>query len=113
MLNDKTITGNLFLRVAWLHRYQEDFDNEEEYLRKALRFYLSAYQLGKSHDTALSDHQLLYLMGAIYTRLDEYHEASKIFSQLFTDKTVPPKIKTRAVETWNEYKEFKKKKAKD
>lgn len=99
-----SITGNLFLRIAWLYRYVEETEKERIMMEKALRFYEQAYQKGDSRQSVISEHQLLYLMGYLHTRLDHYEEAAKIFSRLFSDRSVPPKIRARATETWNKYK---------
>lgn len=104
----KSLVGNLFLRIAWMYRYQNDIDNEKEYLEKALRFYLDAYQRGNIHDFVMEEHQLLFLMGDIYIRLGKNNEATKIFSKLLSDRGVSQKIRTRASEVWNEYRERQK-----
>lgn len=104
---NKVITGNLFLRTAWLYRYQEDMENERKYLELALRFYLDAYQNGDSRDAVMPEHQLLFLIGDIYARLGRYSEAAKMFSMLLSDKNAPPKIRARATEAWNQYKDQK------
>ena len=102
---NEAITGHLFLRIAWIYRYVDEKEKEKRFLKKALDFYNAAYLKGSSSSTNISEYQLLYLMGDIYTRLDHYQEASKIFSQLFSDPDVPPKIRSRAIDTWNQYKE--------
>lgn len=104
----KGLIGNLFLRVAWMYRYQDEVENEKEYLEKALRFYLDAYQKGNIHDMVMEEHQLLFLMGDIYIRLGKNNEATKIFSMLLSDRTVSKKIRARAQEVWNEFREKQK-----
>lgn len=100
---DPIITGNLFLRIAWLYRYQEKTEQEKRYLEIALRFYEKAYAKGNSGDI-MNEHKLLFLLGDLYTRLDDYHKASKVFSMLLADQSVPPNIRQRAAESWNYYK---------
>lgn len=102
------ITANLFLRIAWLYRYQNLPGQEKRYLAKALRFYEDAYAR-EDVEEVMDEHQLLFLMGDIYTRLDQYHKALKVFSMLFTDPSVPPKIRARAKDSWTKYKEKQKK----
>lgn len=108
---DPIITGNLFLRIAWLYRYQEKTEQEKRYLEIALRFYEKAYAKGNSEDI-MNEHKLLFLLGDLYTRLDDYHKASKVFSMLLADQSVPPNIRQRAAESWNYYKELHNKKIK-
>lgn len=101
---NEAITGNLFLRIAWIYRYENELDKEQKMMMKALRFYEQAYQKSDSRHSVISEHQLLYLMGDLHTRLNHYEEAAKIFSRLFSDQDLPPNIRARASETWNKYK---------
>ena len=107
-LNKAAITGNLFLRLAWLYRYKEDREEERDYLEKALLFYKDAYEKGSARYRVMSDHQLLYLIGDLSIRLGKTSEATKVFSLLFADSSVPPKIKKRATERWQEFKSSEK-----
>lgn len=108
LANEKSIiTGNLFLRIAWLYRYQNKTNSEKRYLELALRFYEDAYAKG-NFEEIMDEYQLLFLIGELSIRLDQNQKATKVFSMLLADESVPRKIRVRTTESWQRYKELDK-----
>ena len=104
LVNEKSIiTANLFLRIAWLYRYQNKPEKEKHYLQIALRFYEDAYARG-NFEEIIDEHQLLFLIGELSIRIDQFQKAAKIFSMLLADESVPRKIRVRTTESWQQYK---------
>lgn len=101
----KFITANLALKLAWLYRFTEDDEQELRFLKLALEDYIYMLANEDIEQEDVDEDRLIYLMADLNTRLDQYVEARKLFSQLITGKKVSPRYKTMATERWQDYKE--------
>ncbi len=95
-----SLVARLYLRVAWLYRYQQDTKNEEKYMTLALTNYKEAFRREK-FDTR-QELQLLYLIGELHNRLKNPKEAIQWFSRLtqHPEHRLMPAIVDKAREQW-------------
>lgn len=100
----KFITANLALKLAWLYRMIEDHDQELRFLKLALVDYLDMMANEDIEQEGVDEDRLIYLLADLYSRLDHYVEARKLFSQLITGKDVSPRYKSLAIDRWQDYK---------
>lgn len=75
------IMATLSLRLAWLYRFAEDKGREEQFLGFAKEGLEKAYINEKLPIGALKEDALLYLLGELSYRLQEYDEAVIWFSR--------------------------------
>lgn len=101
----KFITANLALKLAWLYRFIEDEEQELRFLKLALEDYIYMFANEDIEQEDVDEDRLIYLMADLHTRVDQYVEARRLFSQLITGKKVSPRYKTMATERWQDYKE--------
>lgn len=84
------------LKIAWIYRIQECKSEEKDYLRRALEGFLLAY---KNEDTpfyGLDSYSLMYLIGELYRRIDDYENANQWFGKVITSIGAGHKIKEKA-----------------
>ena len=84
------------LKIAWMYRLAEDKDNELLFLNQALEGFSDAF-LNESTPIYGMDHgTLMYLIGELYRRVNDFENASLWFSKLITAGNVDQKIKEMA-----------------
>jgi len=103
------ILCTLLLHTAWIYRELKDDENEKRFLFLAKEYFLKLYQEDSSGDTDIA--KLLYLLGELSRRLENYNEAVSWFSKLVSDKkTMDQKLINRAREQWMDIKKKKERK---
>lgn len=97
----KTALGKLYLKIAWLHRYAGDEDEDREYCEKALFCLIESYRLEKSADAA-SELKLLYLIAEISYRLENYNLAAQWFARILNhpQRSANPTVMKRTRDRW-------------
>lgn len=100
----KFIAANLALKLAWLYRIAEDDEQERRFLKLALKDYIDMMATEDIEQEGVDEDRLIYLMADLSSRLDQYVEARKLFSQLITGKGISPRYKSLAIERWRYYK---------
>lgn len=101
----KFITANLALKLAWLYRFENNEEQEKRFLQIALDDYIYMMANENIEQEEVNEDRLIYLMADLYSRLDYYVEARKLFSQLMTDRSISKRYKSLAIDRWNEYKD--------
>lgn len=77
------ILAGICLRIAWLYRINQTKEQEERFLRFALKEYEASYSTGDFSGTQVSEARLLYLAGDISRRIGNEKAAIKYFSLVF------------------------------
>lgn len=101
---DNTIIAGLFLRIAWLYRFQGNNEEETKFLAKAVEGFQDVYQNGDPKRNPLGEHKLIYLLGELNGRLGNYQEARRWFNMLLSQREIEPAIKNLARDQWMQYK---------
>lgn len=79
------IVAGLLHHIAWLYRYQGDWENEQRFLRHALGEYIRVFEL---EGPEAKSSRLMFLIGELHRRLKEFPEAVRWFSRVINDKSI-------------------------
>ncbi|MEK4014176.1 DUF2225 domain-containing protein [Peribacillus sp. FSL M8-0224] len=77
------ILAGICLRIAWLYRIKQNKEQEERFLKFALKEYEASYSTGDFSSTQVSEARILYLAGEISRRIGNEKAAIKYFSFVF------------------------------
>ncbi len=89
---DRVIAGILH-HIAWLYRYEENWQEERRFLRFALQAYIRVYE---TEGSALNNAKLMFLIGELYRRTGEAADAVRWFSRVVNDKRIVDAAMIRA-----------------
>jgi hypothetical protein len=98
--------ANTYLRAAWIAREDGNWDVERKHLTSAVSFYKKAFET--SYDMKMGRADIMYLIGEIERRLDNFDEAMKFFSKVFEDRRAKAKIVSLARDQYHLAKKQKK-----
>ncbi len=98
------IQANLALRIAWLYRYQSRKAEEKRFLEYAVTLYVNMYETQDYDEEVMPDAKLMYIIGELFGRLEQWEKTRIWFSHLFMDKAADQKWRTRGRDRWLEYK---------
>lgn len=84
------------LKLAWMYRLGEDFQNESIFLRQALEGFSDAYYNEDFPLYGLDRFSTMYLIGELNRRTGNYEQAMVWFSKVITTSSVPQKLKELA-----------------
>ena len=104
--------GSLNLQLAWIYRFAEEKELEEEYMQKAAEFYDLSITTERYPIGNLTDNAAMYLVGAIYYRLGDFEKCAQHLSRIIGDQSVrtrEPKIYDKARDLWGDVREQQKK----
>lgn len=69
-------TGMLYLKTAWLYRYEGKGEEEQKYIEKALSHFAGAYETENFSDQK-SELKMVYLLGALNLRVGRIRESAR------------------------------------
>lgn len=99
---DRVIAA-LLHHIAWLYRYEGKKEQENRFLRFALDAYVRVYQTERE---SLSNARLMFLIGDLNRRLNDFHEAVRWFGRVINDKKIVDTSMIRASrEQWQNIRE--------
>lgn len=78
--------AGMYLGLAWIYRYSAEKDKEMEMLQRAAEFYDRSLMTERYPQNGMSDDMALYLVGAIYVRMEDYEKATQYISRLIGDQ---------------------------
>ncbi|MDP4164106.1 MAG: DUF2225 domain-containing protein [Bacillota bacterium] len=107
---EKHITlAGMYLRVAWLYRTLQNLDQEQRFMKLALKEYQESYLNDDFRGTQVSEVKLLYLIGELSRRTFQIEQAVKHLSMVIERQrqSVEPKIIEMARDRWQEIREEK------
>lgn len=79
------LIASLLHHIAWLYRYSGNQQQELRFLQFSLDEYIHVFE---QDGIGSNQARLLYLIGELYRRLGNYHEAVKWFSRVIHDKKI-------------------------
>ncbi|MBU8713052.1 MULTISPECIES: DUF2225 domain-containing protein [Brevibacillus] len=111
-----SVKAGLYLRLAWLYRYQDNLPEELRFIAMAVDEYEESYIHSDytRGDKDMSEVRLLYLIGELYRRLEKFDLAIKYFGKAlaFRNHTIESGIIRMAQDQWQlAREEFKEKKS--
>ena len=102
--------AGLYLELGWIYRYSGEKEKEKEMLQKAAEFYDRALVKERFPQNGMSDDMVLYLVGAIYHRMNECEKATQYISRLIGDQGLRERdirLYRRAQDLWLTIREDK------
>jgi len=97
------VIASLLHHIAWLYRYDGNTEQETRFIKFALDAYIRVYETERD---SLSNARLMFLIGELYRRQDEYGEAVKWFGRVIHDKRIVDAAMIRASrEQWQKIRE--------
>jgi hypothetical protein len=76
--------ANIMMKAAWLAREMNSWQLEKEFLKKALIYYIRAFE--HERDLKMDQTTSLYIIGEINRRLGNYEEAKKYLNWAYSNK---------------------------
>ncbi|MCO1600576.1 DUF2225 domain-containing protein [Desulfosporosinus nitroreducens] len=98
------VLAGLCLRLAWLYRTEDNTEQEMRFLVLALKAYEESFVHSDFADTSMSEIRVLFMIGELSRRLEQYKKAVSYFSKIIQHKNADgePKIVNLAREQWRE-----------
>lgn len=99
--------AGLYLKKAWIHRYEDEPEGEHECLEKAAELYEISLNEERWPIGKISDDTALYLLGAIRFMLGDLDKATVNISRIIGNQRLrisAPKIYKKARYVWEEIK---------
>lgn len=87
------IIASFLHHIAWLHRYNGETEQELRFLKYCMDSYIRVYEL---ESIGGSDARLMFLIGELHRRLDQFNEAVKWFSRVINDHRITDSAMIRA-----------------
>ncbi len=103
--------ANLYLIMAWIHRYDGNAEKEREALDKAAELFDLSLDTENYPVDKMSDTMATYLTGAIHVLRQDYDKATRHLSRIISNqnlRTSAPKLFEMARDMWQDIKNTKK-----
>lgn len=104
-----SVKAGLYLRLAWLYRFTENASEEKRFLQIAVNEYEQSYIHSDytRGDKEMSEVRVLYLIGELMRRIEQYDKAIQYFSRTleFRNRTVETGILQMAQDQWAQARE--------
>lgn len=84
------------LKIAWMYRLLEDFENELTFIKQALEGFNDAYYNEDFPIYGMDRYTTLYLIGELNRRIGDTGQAMIWFSKVITTPNIPQKLKELA-----------------
>lgn len=103
------VRAGLSLKIAWLYREKESWEDEIKYLSKSYENYKKSYTDENFELAGYKRYFMFYTLAELSWRLDNYEGAKLWYGELFAEKNVPRLTMNNARDSWMEYKNQRKK----
>lgn len=105
----KVYLGGLCLSLAWLYRMKKNEEEENKFMKFALKLYDNSYANETLISTSMDEITLTYLIGELNRKLGNKSEAIAWFSKAISHPLIgtKPRIKKLARSQWNSVRENK------
>ncbi|WP_066291466.1 DUF2225 domain-containing protein [Bacillus sp. FJAT-29937] len=104
-----TIAG-MYMRLAWIYRILENEEQEQRFLKLAVKTYVDSYMADDFRGTQVSEVKLMYLIGELSRRTHRNDQAVKFFSKVIEqqNRSIESGIIEMARERWYEMRDSQK-----
>ena len=100
--------AGLYLELAWIYRADGEQDKENEMMQRAADLYDTSLMTERYPINGLSDNTVVYLIGAIYFRMQDYEKSTKYLSRIIGDQSIRDndnRLYKRARDLWQTIRE--------
>lgn len=96
------VLAGIYMRLGWLYRMMEEEDQEQRFLRLALKEYEQSFEQSDFIGTQLTEIRVIYLLGELNRRVGSETEAIKYFSRVIQhrQRDTDAKVIEMAREQW-------------
>lgn len=96
--------AGLYIRLAWLCRSIKNDNQEQRFLKLALKEYSESYMSDDFKGSSISETRIFYLIGELSRRTYQSEQAVKYFSKVIElqSRSTEPKLIEMARERWYE-----------
>ncbi|MGE5700930.1 MAG: DUF2225 domain-containing protein [Clostridia bacterium] len=99
------VKAGLYLRLAWLYRFQDNAEEEQRFLQLSVSEYEKSFAHSDfvNRDKEMSEARILYLIGELMRRTERYDKAILYFSKTIQmkNRTIETGIISMAREQWS------------
>jgi len=101
------VIAGLHLRMVWLYRKLGKINEEKRFMRMAQQMYRKSYEEDNLIQSEITPLKVLYLVGELNRRLENYREAVQYFSMVIEKKDLAadPKMVEMARDQWYQTRE--------
>lgn len=102
--------AGLYLELAWIYRADGEQDKENEMMQRAADLYDTSLMTERYPINGLSDNTVVYLIGAIYFRMQDYEKSTQYLSRIIGDQSIRDndnRLYKRARDLWQTIREDK------
>ncbi|MBP7792754.1 MAG: DUF2225 domain-containing protein [Candidatus Goldbacteria bacterium] len=105
-----SIISGLYMHLVWIYRDAGDVAKEREYVKYAIEYYVKTYERGIQIPEKIGVPGIMYLIGDLNRRLENYSEAVQWFSKVVRSDMIDnyPNIKNLTYEAWEKINEARK-----
>ncbi len=102
--------AGIYMRLAWLYRSISNEEQEQRFMKLALKEYTESYMTDDFRGTQVTELRILYLIGELSRRTNQIQQAIKYFSKVIErqNTSTEPKTVEMARERWYEIREKQK-----
>ena len=111
ILKDKnSIIGKICLRLSWFYRYKGEKNEENKFMHFTINSFKEAFTGERINDDEYDEVTILYLLGELNRRIDNYTESIMWFDKALSNPQIKKKrhIELKARDQWsmarNQYK---------
>lgn len=103
------VLAGLCLRLGWIYRSEGNQEQEDRFLRLALKKYKEAYETADYDEENMTEMRVLYLIGELHRRLNEFQEAIRSFTMVIAHRNAEkePSLVKMSREQWMEMRQKK------
>lgn len=104
-----TLAG-LYIRLSWLYRLLENEEQEQRFMKLAIKEYMESYMADDFKGSSVSETRLFYLIGELSRRTYQTEQAVKYLSKVIEtqSRSTEPKLNEMAREQWYEIRKEQK-----
>lgn len=109
-----SLVGKICLRLSWFYRYKGDREEEKKFIEFTINSFEKAYTGERITDDEYNEIAILYLLGELNRRVDNYSEAIMWFDKALSNPQIKRKrhIELKARDQWSVAREQYKKQKK-
>lgn len=110
----ESLVGKICLRLSWFYRYKGDREEEEKFIKFTINSFEKAYTGERITDDEYNEIAILYLLGELNRRVDNYSKAIMWFDKVLSNPQIKRKrhIELKARDQWSVAREQYKKQKK-
>lgn len=100
--------AGLYLELAWIYRADGEQEKEAEMMQRAADLYDTSLMTERYPINGLSDNTVVYLIGAIYFRMQDYEKSTQYLSRIIGDQSIRDndnRLYKRARDLWQTIRE--------